>query len=165
MKKISILLIVVIGIFYLAGCSQEKARGAEETVKIGTLNQLSGGEDLEGKKMRDARRLAVQEKNGNGGIESLNGMKIELIESDHEGLPEKGITEVQKLDRQNVVGIIGAYSSNVALTATQEAERAKVPFLVDIGTVNEITERGFEYTFRIQPPARSEERRVGNRCS
>src|SRR5690625_939179 len=148
MKKISILLIVVIGIFYLAGCSQEKARGAEETVKIGTLHPLSGGQALEGQEMRDAIRLAVQEKNGNGGIESLNGMKIELIESDHEGLPEKGITEVQKLDRQNVVGIIGAYSSNVALTATQEAERAKVPFLVDIGTVNEITERGFEYTFR-----------------
>jgi len=155
MKKISILLIVVIGIFYLAGCSQEKARGAEETVKIGTLHPLSGGQALEGQEMRDAIRLAVQEKNGNGGIESLNGMKIELIESDHEGLPEKGITEVQKLDRQNVVGIIGAYSSNVALTATQEAERAKVPFLVDIGTVNEITERGFEYTFRIQPPASS----------
>src|SRR5690625_6045919 len=121
MKKISILLIVVIGIFYLAGCSQEKARGAEETVKIGTLHPLSGGQALEGQEMRDAIRLAVQEKNGNGGIESLNGMKIELIESDHEGLPEKGITEVQ--DRKST----RLNSSHVAISYAVFCLKKKKP--------------------------------------
>lgn len=124
-----------------------------DVVKIGTLHPLSGGLANEGQEMRDAIRLAVEEVNENGGIESLDGAKIELVEVDHEGVPEKGVSEVQRLDREDVVGIIGAYSSGVTLPATQEAERSQIPFVVDIATVNEITERGFKYTFRIQPPA------------
>ncbi|PMX95821.1 branched-chain amino acid ABC transporter substrate-binding protein, partial [Pseudomonas sp. MPR-R5A] len=63
------------------------------------------------------------------------------------------MSEIQRLDREKVVGVIGAYSSGVTLPATQEAERAGIPFVVDIATVEEVTERGFKYTFRVQPPA------------
>ena len=93
--------------------------------------------------MRDAVQLAIEEINKNGGIKSLGGAKVELIEADHEGSPEKGVTEIQRLDHEGVVGIIGAYSSGVTLPATQEAEKAQIPFVVDIATVDEVTERGF----------------------
>lgn len=140
-------------LFILTGCTGEAQSGDENIVKIGALHPLSGALANEGQEMRDAARLAVEEINEAGGIESLGGAKVELIEADHEGAPEKGMSEIQRLDREKVVGVIGAYSSGVTLPATQEAERAGIPFVVDIATVEEVTKRGFKYTFRVQPPA------------
>ncbi|AOV07418.1 hypothetical protein BI350_07615 [Sporosarcina ureilytica] len=150
----SVLLVIV------GACSDSNVQGSDyesdgNSVKIGSIHPLSGGLAQEGQEMRDAIRLAIEEVNEAGGIKSLDGAKIELVESDHEGLAEKGVTEVQKLDSAKVVGIIGTYSSGVALPATQEAERSGIPFVVDIGSADEITERGFKYTFRMQPPATS----------
>ena len=170
MKKISILFLMLFLVIFLAACNSDEGStdsnndpgssggddGATETVesiKIGSLHPLSGGLALEGQEMRDGVKLAIEQRNASGGIKSLGGAKIELVDADHEGSPEKGVSEVQKLDREGVLGIIGAYSSGVALPATQEAERAKLPFVIDIGSANEITERGFKYTFRLQPAA------------
>ncbi|MEB3101665.1 ABC transporter substrate-binding protein [Ferviditalea candida] len=123
-------------------------------VKIGGLYPLSGGLASEGQDMANAVQMAVDEVNAAGGIKSLGGAKVVLDKADSEGKPQKGVSEVQRLDRDGVVGILGTYASGVALPATQEAEKAKIPFVVDIAVVNEITERGFKYTFRIQPPAK-----------
>lgn len=136
-----------------SGVKGESGSTSADQIKIGSLHPLSGGLALEGQEMRDAVKLAVEQRNEAGGIKSLDGAKVELIETDHEGTPEKGVSEVQKLDREGALGVIGAYSSGVALPATQEAERAKLPFVIDIGSANEITERGFKYTFRLQPAA------------
>jgi branched-chain amino acid transport system substrate-binding protein len=46
---------------------------------------------------------------------------------------------------------MGCFQSSVTFNATQIAERAKVPFLVTIAVADDITARGFKYTFRIQP--------------
>lgn len=151
LKKIVFLMLATL--FILTGCTGEAQSGDENIVKIGALHPLSGALANEGQEMRDAARLAVEEINEAGGIESLGGAKVELIEADHEGAPEKGMSEIQRLDREKVVGVIGAYSSGVTLPATQEAERAGIPFVVDIATVEEVTKRGFKYTFRVQPPA------------
>lgn len=140
--------------FVIAGCASGGSGEAEnDVIKIGSLHPLSGALANEGQEMRDAVRLAVEEVNENGGIKSLDGAKIELIEADHEGVPEKGVSETQRLDRDKVVGIIGAYSSGVTLPATQEAEKAQIPFIVDIASADEVTKRNFKYTFRLQPPA------------
>lgn len=151
LKKIVFLMLATL--FILTGCTGEAQSDDENIVKIGALHPLSGALANEGQEMRDAARLAVEEINEAGGIESLGGAKVELIEADHEGAPEKGMSEIQRLDREKVVGVIGAYSSGVTLPATQEAERAGIPFVVDIATVEEVTKRGFKYTFRVQPPA------------
>lgn len=161
MKKWRLWILLVISSIIFAACGDDNSpssatagdTGAGDTIKIGSLHPLSGGLALEGQEMRDAVKLAIEERNEAGGIASLGGAKIELVEADHEGTPEKGVSEVQKLSREGVLGIIGAYSSGVALPATQEAERSKIPFIIDIGSADEITERGFKYTFRLQPAA------------
>lgn len=158
MKKWSLMLLLIVSTVIFAACNSggtESGNTEENTIKIGSLHPLSGGLALEGQEMRDAVKLAVEERNAEGGITSLGGAQIELIEADHEGSPEKGVSEVQKLDREGVLGIIGTYSSGVALPATQEAERTGLPFVVDIASANDITERGFKYTFRLQPAATS----------
>ena len=170
MRRFSTLFLMLFLVVFLAACNNDEGtsdsnndsdssngndgtNGTVESIKIGSLHPLSGGLALEGQEMRDGVRLAIEQRNNSGGIKSLGGAKIELVDADHEGSPEKGVSEVQKLDREGVLGIIGAYSSGVALPATQEAERAKLPFVIDIGSANDITERGFKYTFRLQPAA------------
>src|SRR5699024_1086556 len=165
MKKFNLTLFSVILILILVACgsgSEEPAEGSgggsgeeADVIKIGSLHPLTGSQASEGQEMRDAVQLAIDEVNENGGIESLGGAKVELVEGDSENNPEKGISEVQQMDSQEVVGIVGPYTTAVALAATQEAERSGIPFIVDVGSADEITERGFDYTFRIQPPASS----------
>lgn len=163
MKKFSFVLFSFVLILVLAACGSNEeaggdgnsgdAGGDQDVIKIGSLHPLTGSQASEGQEMRDAVQLAIDEVNENGGIESLGGAKVELVDGDSENNPEKGISEVQQMDSENVVGIVGPYTTAVALAATQEAERSGIPFIVDVGSANEITERGFEYTFRMQPPA------------
>ncbi|MBN6185511.1 ABC transporter substrate-binding protein [Aneurinibacillus sp. BA2021] len=157
-RLLSIALIAALGTMGLAGCSSQEAKTASASgkvneVKIGQLHPLSGALAIEGQEMRDAIKMAVDEKNEAGGIKSLGGAKVTLLDSDHEGKPEKGITETQRLIRKGALGVLGTYTSGVAMAASQEAERRKTPFLVTIATADEVTERGFAYTFRIQPNA------------
>lgn len=172
MKRLSLLLLAIFFALVLAACGGDSDDNFRETdssdeqstqengasddvdvVKIGSLHPLTGPQASEGQEMRDAIQLAIDEINENGGIQSLGGAKVELIDSDSENNPEKGISEVQTMDSAGVVGIIGPYTTAVALAATQEAERIGLPFIVDVGSADEITNRGFNYTFRIQPPA------------
>lgn len=130
------------------------SQGAVKEVKIGSLHPLSGALAIDGQQMENAVKMAVDEVNEAGGIQSLGGAKVVLISGDSENKPEKGVSEVQRMSREGVVGIVGTYTSAVTLAATQEAEKQKIPFVVDITVSNEVTERGFKYTFRIQPNAK-----------
>ncbi|OJF18280.1 MAG: hypothetical protein A6D91_06635 [Bacillaceae bacterium G1] len=130
------------------------SQGAVKEVKIGSLHPLSGALAIDGQQMENAVKMAVDEVNEAGGIQSLGGAKVVLISGDSENKPEKGVSEVQRMAREGVVGIVGTYTSAVTLAATQEAEKQKIPFVVDITVSNEVTERGFKYTFRIQPNAK-----------
>lgn len=135
-----------------SGSSNEKTEKIAE-VKIGHIHPMSGALAEEGQDMANAIKLAVDEVNANGGIKSLDGAKVLLLEGDHEGKPEKGVSETQRLIREGAIGVLGAYASGVALTATQVAEKEKTPFIITIGAADEITERGFKFTYRLQPPA------------
>lgn len=123
-----------------------------ETVKVGALHPVSGGSAAMGKAMRQALTFAVDQINAQGGIESLGGAKIELIYGDTQSEPKVGVSEVERLiEQEGVDMVVGCYNSNVTKPVTQAAERLNTPFLVDIACTDEITERGFEWVYRICP--------------
>ncbi len=175
MKKLSfVLLAMVLTVSMFAACSSnsnpkestdqpaatptpDKAPAATDNkvveVLIGHIHPMSGAFAVEGQEMRDAIQLAVDETNAAGGIQSLGGAKVKLLQGDTENKPEKGVSETQRLIREGALGILGAYTSGVALVATQQAEKQKTPFLITIGAADDLTDRGFKYTFRIQPQA------------
>lgn len=98
--------------------------------------------------LEPAFRLAVDEINGSGGIKSLGGAKIEILWADNQANPSLAASEEQRLIQQEgVVAVIGGGVSGAELTATQMAERLKVPHLISIATANELSERGFRHTF------------------
>jgi len=127
-------------------------RGAQpEEILIGHIHPLSGFLAFDGQEMRNAVLFGVQQVNDAGGIKSLGGAKLKLLDADSEGKPEKAISEVERLERAGVVAITGCYQSAVTIVATQIAEKYQVPFVVGVASAESITQRGFKYTFRIQP--------------
>jgi len=123
-------------------------------VKIGVLYPMTG--DLADKGIDSIRALqmAADEINESGGIRSMDGALIELVYADTKGNPETGSAETERLIiHEKVTAIIGTYQSSVTKAATQIAERHETPFIVSISLADIITERGFRYTFRVQPKA------------
>jgi len=126
---------------------------APPEVAIGHLHPLSGFLAFDGQEMKKAVMFGVKQINDAGGIKSLGGAKLKLLDGDSEGKPEKAISEVERLQRGGAVAMTGCYQSAVVIVATQTAEKLKVPFVVGVGSAEDITKRGFKYTFRVQPPS------------
>jgi branched-chain amino acid transport system substrate-binding protein len=135
------------------GFPNGSAGAAPKEILIGHLEPLTGGSAATGQSLKMGAEYAVEEINARGGIKSMGGAKLKLIPADHQGVPQVGIAETERLIREGVSLIIGPWYSSIALVATQTAERQKVPFLVDIGIADQITERGLKYTFRMCTPA------------
>jgi branched-chain amino acid transport system substrate-binding protein len=122
-------------------------------VEIGVVYPLSGPTGPMGQNGVRGWNIAVDEINAAGGIKSLGGAKIKTQLRDSESNPKIGLAETEKLVRSNVVAIVGAWNSNVTFPATQIAEEAKVPWITEMAAQDEITRRGFRYTFRVSPEA------------
>ncbi|RPI99177.1 MAG: hypothetical protein EHM36_16395, partial [Deltaproteobacteria bacterium] len=120
-----------------------------ESIKIGIIEPLSGPLALIGEKDLKAYQLAVNKINSEGGIKSLGGAKLALAIGDSEGKPEVAMSQAERLINDGAVILVGAYQSAAVFSATQTAERFRTPFLVATGIADEITERGFSYTFRV----------------
>lgn len=144
---VTVLLVAVS--FTLTGCGGgDKAKQVSE-VKIGNILPLSGSVAPVGKVSQQARDLAVEEINAQGGIKSLGGAKIKMIYADSKGDPATGVAESERLITQEKVALLtGTYQSGVALPSTEVAERYKVPFYCPVPSEDIITERGFKYVFR-----------------
>jgi branched-chain amino acid transport system substrate-binding protein len=64
-----------------------------------------------------------------------------------------GRSAIEKLITQDkVVMLGGGYSSSVTWATIAVAQQNKVPFLVNTGSADKITEQGWEYIFRLNPP-------------
>jgi len=139
--------LLMISFFELTSVTFTNAAELKE-VLIGNLHPLSGPIAPIGLQNSWGIKMAVEEINASGGIKSLGGAKFTVIDADTEGKPEVGMSECEKLIRKGVVAIIGAYQSSVTYTTTAVTEKNKVPYLVPIAVADDITERGFKYTFR-----------------
>ena len=71
---------------------------------------------------------------------------------DHQGKPEIGLSEAERLITQEKVhALFGAYFSSVTNTASQVAERMGIPFVNADSSSPALTERGFKWFFRTSP--------------
>lgn len=126
-------------------------RAQPKEIIIGHIHPLSGFLAFDGVGMENGVKQAVAEINEAGGIKSMGGAKLKLMAADSEGKPDVAIREVEKMVKAGAVAITGCYQSSVTLVATQIAEKYKIPFVVSVAVSDEVTARGFKYTFRIQP--------------
>jgi branched-chain amino acid transport system substrate-binding protein len=122
-----------------------------QTIKVGIVLPLTGEQAKFGEIEKRSFIMAAEEINAKGGVK---GNKLELLFEDDTGKPDVGRSATEKLISQEKVSIItGGYSSSVTAAATAVAQQFKVPFLVTTGSADKITESGYDYVFRINPPA------------
>ena len=87
-----------------------------------------------------------------GGLPNLGGAKIRIVVVDHQGKPDLGLSEAERLITQEKVNaLFGAYFSSVTNTASQVAERMGIPFVNAASSSPALTERGFKWFFRTTP--------------
>lgn len=123
---------------------------AADPIKIGIVLPLSGEQANFGEIEKNSFLMCLEEVNQAGGIK---GRPIELLIEDDTGKPDVGRSAVEKLISQDkVIALTGGYSSSVTYAMCAVAQQRKVPFLVTTGSADKITEQGWDFVFRINPP-------------
>ena len=153
---------LMLAVFSMVLAEAGPALAQQKVIKIGALYPLTGNLAATGMDCKRGVDLAVEIINGKydlnlplaneEGIPSLEHAKIEVIYADTKGDPKNGLAEAERLiTEEKVVALIGAYQSAVTKTASQAAERLKIPFVCSDSSSPTLTERGFEYFFRVSP--------------
>jgi branched-chain amino acid transport system substrate-binding protein len=147
----------------LAVLGAATSTSAEPEVKIGAIYPLTGPAASTGLEIKNALELAAEMINNgakglnlplaeHAGLPGLKGAKIRLVFGDHQNNPQVGATEAERLiTQEKVAALIGCYVSNVTATASQVAERYKVPFLTPESSSATLTKRNFKWFFRTTP--------------
>jgi len=128
-------------------------RAQPRELLVGETHPLTGGLAREGNLGKQGIELAVSEINAAGGIKSMGGARIKLMVLDNESKPPVAISTMERFKDAGAVAVLGPYASGIAFVTTQEAEKYKIPHVLDVAVADGVTERGFKYTFRFGPNA------------
>jgi branched-chain amino acid transport system substrate-binding protein len=146
----------------LAATPASHAQAPKEIV-IGVIYPMTGQLAQLGIDSVTAMKMATELYNGKSdlnlpsmktteGLPGLGGARIRLVIVDHQGKPDVGQSEAERLITQEKVhAIIGAVHSSVTATASQVAERYGVPYMNGESSSPTLTERGFKWFFRTSP--------------
>src|SRR3984893_1338755 len=138
-----------------AAITPRRARAqAPKEVKIAMLVPLSGPWARQGILEKFGAELAIDDINKAGGIKSLSGAKLTLLQYDTGDSAEKAKDAAQRMIAQepDIVGGFGCWLSTFTLAATEVTERAELPWLT-LSYSDLITNRGFKYIFQTSPTA------------
>ena len=150
MKQVSFSLMVfcALALIIIGPVAAQQAKG--EPIKVGVVLPLTGTQAKFGEIEKNSFLMGLEEINAAGGV---NGRPIELLIEDDVSKPDVGRSATEKLIAQNkVIVLTGGYSSSVTLQMAAVAQQRKTPFLVTTGSADEITEQGWDYVFRLNPP-------------
>ncbi|MGA9456529.1 MAG: ABC transporter substrate-binding protein, partial [Pseudolabrys sp.] len=128
--------------------------GKAQDVKLGFAGALSGPASFVGIEIKRGAEIAVDEINAKGGVK---GRKLVFISRDDEHNPVKTVAQYRELvERENVVGIIGASNSaSMLAVAPIVNDTLKVPVICPATDATEITENDAQkqgrdnYLFRV----------------
>ncbi len=139
----------MLGVVLLAGQAY-----AQETIKIGVTQPLTGAFAASGNYVAQGAKIAEDEINKAGGV---LGKKIELIIEDNKSNPTEAVSTVEKLVVKDKVPVLmGAWSSTLTLAVMPKLEEYEIPMLVETSSSGKITTAGNPYIFRISPTSEME---------
>lgn len=127
-KKIGgilIIVIVIIGVFLALDFDREPQK--DGPVKIASLLSLTGGASAWGENAKKGIELAVEEINGQGGI---NGVQVEMIYEDTASEPKRTVSVFQHaFDIEEVTAIIGPLNQTETAAVIPLIEQASIPVI------------------------------------
>ena len=126
-----------------------KAQAPE--IKIASIQPVTGVISDIGISMRRANQMAVDDINAKGGIKSKGGAKLKLLLADTEAKEEVARTEAERVIKEGAVCLVGPFLSGNAMTIATLCEQRGVPFVMDVAAADDITRKGFKFSFRVFP--------------
>lgn len=132
-------------------------------VVIGVIYPMSGPAAQAGIDNKPVFEIAAEIANGTTdlpfpfyqrlkGMPGLKGARVRLIFADHQGKPDVGQAEVERMFTQEKVhAVVCCWHSNVTAAASQVAERMGMPFFNAESSSPGLTARGFQWFFRSSP--------------
>jgi branched-chain amino acid transport system substrate-binding protein len=119
---------------------------AEDTVKIGVIQPLTGSVAYNGTTDVNGIKLALTEINARGGV---LGKQVELVIEDGQCKPANTVNAAEKLiQRDKVVGLIGAFCSSATAAIMPVAQSNKIPLITGVSSAANLTEKGNPWFFR-----------------
>ena len=139
-----------------------RVTAAQDEVVIGVIYPLSGPVAQAGIDAVAALNTAVEIINNESnlnvplargkGLPNLGGAKIRIVVADHQGKPDIGQGEAERMiTQEGVHAMYGAYYSSVTAAGSQVAERNQIPWVNGESTSPKLTTRGFKWFFRTTP--------------
>ena len=153
---------VLLGATAVAALAPIASRAQTSEVVIGVLYPFSGASAQMGVDAQKAYEAALEVINNkydfdlplakDEGLTGLGGAKIRLVYADHQGDPQKGRAEAERLiTQEKVCAIVGTYQSAVAVTVSQTCERYQIPFVSADNSSPSLHTRGLKFFFRAAP--------------
>jgi branched-chain amino acid transport system substrate-binding protein len=153
---------VLLGATAAAALAPIAGRAQTSEVVIGVTYPFSGASAQQGVDAQKAYETALEVINNkydfdlplakDAGLTGLGGAKIRLVFADHQGDPQKGRAEAERLiTQEKVSAIVGTYQSAVAVTVSQTCERYQIPFVSADNSSPSLHIRGLKFFFRAAP--------------
>jgi branched-chain amino acid transport system substrate-binding protein len=136
-----------LGATMLVPAPWREAFGQAKSLKLGSLQPLSGTAATGGKTALVGIQMAVDRINKSGGV---NGRPIELVVADYESKPDVGRRKAEKLVLEDKIDAhAGGYLSNVCLACMPVYEEHKLVNMITVCLDTTITQsKCSRYTFR-----------------
>ncbi len=116
---------------------------AQAPLRIGVVNSTTGPQAPIGETINNGYTLALEDL-------AKKGIKLELVKEDDTGKPQIALSGFEKLaTRDNVLGVVGAYTSACSSAIAKKAEQYKIPLVIPVASKEEITRQGQKYVFRV----------------
>jgi len=124
-------------------------RAAPAEILVGSVQPATGPLAVIGQGQRKANLMAAELINKAGGIKSKGGAKLKVLLGDSESKPAVGRQEADRLIKEGAVALIGPFQSGTAMAVATLAEQRQIPFVMDVAALDEITQKGYKYSFRV----------------
>lgn len=129
----------------------QTARAADDPVRVGVTASLSGVYAVPGSNLLAGLKMWAHDVNARG---ALLGRKVEIVFYDDESDPATSARLYERLiNDEGVDLLIGPYSSDVTLAASDVAEGHNFPMVSGSAAATEIFSRGYRNIFQVDTPA------------
>ncbi len=143
MKSLRILLTAVI----VFGLLVYPCFATAKTLKIGSMSPLTGQYAADGNDIKQGVETAIAIWEKKGGVPGYDKIKYYPQDSACDG--KQAVSSANKLVNLGAVGVVGAYCSSATIPASDVLNDGKVLMLTPASTNEKVTERGFQYMFRV----------------
>jgi len=119
---------------------------AQEEIRIGLVEPITGSVAYNGNSVVEGAKLAISEVNAAGGI---LGKQVRLVIEDGQCQPANSVNAVEKLVQKDKVSLlVGAFCSSATAAIMPVALKYKIPLITAVSSKADLTEQGNRYFFR-----------------